>query len=97
MNLRTLFRDLIRPIEIYRTMTVGHLAITYGERGVIHFLPKDREDRMWGIYEDWHDGPHYMIGLGRFALICLSYVELPAWLRKRVENGCFHNVFERRE
>jgi hypothetical protein len=37
----------------------------------IHILPRQRF-RYWGFFEDWHDGPLYMVGMGPVFLVCVS-------------------------
>lgn len=36
-----------------------------------HIFPRE-EFRMWGLEENWYDGPMYDFGLGPLLLVCLA-------------------------
>ena len=57
-------------MKIVRKRTAGRPTIDIGKRLSIHLFPR-AEDQMWGLVEDWYDGPHYFFGLGPLALIAL--------------------------
>jgi len=65
----SIMRDIkIGPIYILTERTAGRLTVS-NLTTTIHFLPKKKKDRFWGIQTKWYDGPITYIGFGPFLLI----------------------------
>jgi hypothetical protein len=57
------------PISIWRRCIGRPFTIDIGNAS-FHLFPRPTPNHIWGMHNDWYDGPLRMFGLGPLLLIC---------------------------